>query len=338
MTAHLDIPDTPSRQGEFLADLEEIERAIDDGTAWLDRYAPVRDGPEQKGFVAFLRGLKRHVDEMRQNYTKTVHSAASGYAINLCDEISESLNDFLYRPDRSLSEIKMGDEWRLYVFLKPLRDAIEALAAEARDEASEVSDGEGEALATSPASTDIFRRDGRDWFMRFCGKEALCTHVEGFAICHDLLHTPNSYIEAQELPSTRKTDLQADDFGADEVIDEQAERELKEKARVLAEEISQARQQDNDALVEQKLGELEKIENVLRSAKNIHGKRRTLNSTASEKSRKRVWAALDLAYEKLRDKGMGELADHLHEHVDVDGSSYAYRPTKPIDWCFDKLS
>ena len=81
--------------------------------------------------------------------------------------------------------------------------------------------------------------------------------------------------------------------------------------------------------------ELEAIQKVLDSAKDRRGKPRTLASTTSEKHRKRVWAALDVAYQKLREKGMEKLAEHLKKHVNVDGGSYIYRPAEPINWCLE---
>ena len=62
------------------------------------------------------------------------------------------------------------------------------------------------------------------------------------------------------MPSTRAAEAKTEKFGADEVVDDRAEREYKAAAKKLAKEIFQARQQGYDVIVKKKMGDLEAID------------------------------------------------------------------------------
>ncbi len=127
MPSKPDIPDTPTKHVDFLTDLKTIEAAIAKGAVWMDHHAPVPDGPERTGFVAFLRGLKRYTTNGKGYHSKVELTVASDSAFNLLDELIESIDCCISCPDGFLGQINDGDEWQVDNLRNPLRDVIAAL-------------------------------------------------------------------------------------------------------------------------------------------------------------------------------------------------------------------
>jgi hypothetical protein len=198
-----------------------------------------------------------------------------------------------------------------------------------------------------------FEREGKVWHIQY-GKEAgTLTHLLGFVHIAHLLARPSKPIpalklhQAESLPCVPLTDQDEDVQGAKElgdlytvtqtsqpILDAEAWKAYRRRVKELKGQIAEAHAAGNDPEVERLESEKQVLLNELKQAHQFGQKQRSLGPTyPAEKARQAVFHALRRAYEGLRERGLGQLADHLLASIETQGTSYCYSPhPQPPDW------
>ena len=114
-----------------------------------------------------------------------------------------------------------------------------------------------------------------------------------------------------------------------EIIDDQAEKEYKEKLKDLYDEYQTSIELSDTIRKEEIESEIDQINHQLKSGRNIHGRKREF-STDSEKCRQRVLRNYKTALKNI-DKHLPELANYLKDQI-VTGFYYIYKHEDSTEW------
>jgi hypothetical protein len=180
------------------------------------------------------------------------------------------------------------------------------------------------------------------WVVCFDGSPGQFKDIDGMAYIAYLLEKPHRLMSAIKLyqlvhgvPAGRSITHQ--DPGQDEdpqiaqldaPMDEQGLKEIKASMMRLANELKQARE-NNDTLLEKELQEeFDKYAAYLKQQHDTAGRQRPIvKGDPNEKARSTVRKAMGRAYDNIREKrGFAKLADYLEKHIIPDGPSFAFRP------------
>jgi hypothetical protein len=157
---------------------------------------------------------------------------------------------------------------------------------------------------TAPAEGE-FRRTGTGWTLAYGGRTVEVKHTKGYADLAALLGKPGEPVSALELAGIRTV------FGSDAVLDERAERELRQR-------YAQAPENERAA-----------IRDALSQALGLGGRDRRLGDE-TERARKAVTARIRDALSRL-DSAHPALAEHLRASITT-GTWCAYEPATRIRW------
>lgn len=120
----------------------------------------------------------------------------------------------------------------------------------------------------------------------------------------------------------------------DETLDDEALASLKASIEEARHREEVARLAGDDERAEEESTTRRKLERQLRHDTNHRGRPRRLGTLEEEKARKAVCNALADQYRRLKEKGLGRLADHFKVSIKwiPQVRCYAYLPTTPITW------
>ncbi len=203
------------------------------------------------------------------------------------------------------------------------------------------------------AITDnVFRLEGEYWTIRYDGKTARFKDKKGLRYIAYLLKHPDEdfpaielqrccattqeLAESQEVRSVRPRELEAEDSSftddlstRDEVHDEKALRNYRDRLIELREELHKAQKNSDETMATVTQHEIDRITKLLLPSLNLGKKSRTFQNKA-EKARIAITTAIKRAYKPLK-KEHAILHDHL-EDVIYSGSSFSYKPREEIRW------
>ncbi len=177
-----------------------------------------------------------------------------------------------------------------------------------------------------------FRRDGALWTLGWDGTSVRMRDAKGLADIAALLAAPGRQVRAADLVAASgsggaaRADLL---LGADEVLDERARRELRQRLADLEEEIDEAeRWADPDRAARARL-ERDTLVDELAAATGLGGRARRLGDQ-SERARKAVTARIRDVIARI-ERVHPALAAHLRASVTT-GTFCTYSPASPTSW------
>ena len=188
-----------------------------------------------------------------------------------------------------------------------------------------------------------FKRSGDFWLLRFDGEDDSVSvrNLIGLTYIADLLGSPDRAISCLEMQARGgasidakfvgdqgNEDLRLDDPAPQDLLDDIARKQYKERLESIEEEISEAESNNDRAKVEVLKTEKDMIVSQLESAIGIRGRPRPF-TTPIEKARKAVSNAINNAIEAIG-KHHSQLAEHFRTRVEK-GTSCRYN-SDGIDW------
>jgi hypothetical protein len=207
--------------------------------------------------------------------------------------------------------------------------------------------------AEEPRAQNVFRKEGDVWRVSFHGKTTSIKHVKGMSYIAHLLEKPGKEIPASELVKIVEkttgerpaTSVGPQEFGdseaapargkstspgdADAIIDEQYQRECREKWDELKMDLDRAKRDGDYAAEERTQSEIDKLTDVLDSTIGLRGKSRSFRDDF-QRAKDSVRKSIDRAMNRIN----GEHADlwrHLENTISV-GSTCSYKPDRKMDW------
>jgi len=117
----------------------------------------------------------------------------------------------------------------------------------------------------------------------------------------------------------------------DAAVDREALRSCHKRLEELDAELEEARKRDDLGCLESLEKERQQIQEYLSQGTRKLG-------DEIDKLRVRIANALDRVYEKLREGGLDELAQHFANSIKADGAVYIYKPADHPKWFFSKKS
>jgi tetratricopeptide (TPR) repeat protein len=183
-----------------------------------------------------------------------------------------------------------------------------------------------DALATLGKTNSMacFKRDGSTWRLAYQGVEVHLPNAKGLQDLATLLAVPGREIHVytllgRDVPAT----------GADPVLDDEAKRQYRRRAKHLRETIEQA-DRDGDASASGAASkELEVLSRELSAAAGLHGRDRRLDDEV-ERARKTVSARIHDALSRIA-FAHPALGSHFSSAI-VLGVRCSYQPSEPIQW------
>ena len=202
------------------------------------------------------------------------------------------------------------------------RLGVPAWAALARTELAAL--GAGPESGTARTDENIFRRDGALWHLRFAGTEVHVPDAKGLRDIATMLGLPNREIHVRALlgligPAT----------GADDMLDERAKAEYRQRILALDEELDLADVSGDADRAVAAAAERTALIRELAAATGLGGRPRPL-ADETEKARKSVTARIRHAIARLADVHP-QLAEHLEASVQT-GTQCTYAPADPVTW------
>jgi hypothetical protein len=186
--------------------------------------------------------------------------------------------------------------------------------------------------AAQPPAANMFRRKGPAWDVRFGGgREFILLPSKGAAYLHLLLSHPGHRVSAADLACRVSRNPVRYALGdAGEAIDREAVNSYRARLAELAEELAEAKADNDLGRQERVAGEVEWLEGQLRAARGLGGRLRKA-SDDRERVRKAVRAAIRRAIEELR-RYDPALADHLRPPNLTCGANPGYTPPAEVSW------
>ena len=188
-----------------------------------------------------------------------------------------------------------------------------------------------EALAPGPA-TGTFRRDGSLWTLALGGDSLRMRDAKGLADIATLLARPGRQVRADDLvAASGGAEAAAADLrlGSDQVLDERARRQVRERLADLEDEIDEAEGWGDPDRAARAKAERDALVDELAAATGLGGRSRRLGDQ-SERARKAVTARIRDAIARI-ERVHPALGAHLRSSVTT-GSLCAYSPADPVDW------
>lgn len=206
------------------------------------------------------------------------------------------------------------------------------------------------ALITQGVNYEFIKK-GNFWSITYEGKNTLLKDSIGLDYICKLLTQPTLEFHALDLASpardigtdgiakhySKMSKEQLEDEGLDdtfgrgseELIDEQARHEIKEKINELEKDIQEAKDNFEDEKAEKFENEKQEYMEYLKKCCGLSGRPRKFNSNA-EKARKAVSNAITRAIENIKED-LPKLAIHLDNSIQK-GTFLSYNPDKEIPW------
>ncbi|HVW39943.1 MAG TPA: AAA family ATPase [Amycolatopsis sp.] len=170
---------------------------------------------------------------------------------------------------------------------------------------------------------NTFRQDGEVWTVSFAGRTATLRDAKGLHDIAALLRSPGRDVSATTLlPAEPET-------GSDEVLDERARREYRQRLSVLDDEIAEAEADHDMERVARGVAERDALITELTRAYGLHGRVRRLGDPG-ERARTTVTARIRDAVRRV-ERQHPELGAHLRATVKT-GRLCGYRPDEPVRW------
>jgi hypothetical protein len=177
-----------------------------------------------------------------------------------------------------------------------------------------------------------FRRDGSLWTLGLHGDSVRMRDAKGLADIATLLARPGREVSAADLvaASGAAEAATADlSLGADQVLDERARRQVRERLADLEAEIDKAESWSDPERASRARAERDALVDELAAATGLGGRSRRLGDQ-SERARKAVTARIRDAIDRIERAHPG-LGAHLRYSVTT-GGRCAYSPAAPVDW------
>jgi len=196
--------------------------------------------------------------------------------------------------------------------------------------------------AANAAPERRFEKTGDVWSLQFEGTSVLVVHRIGMAYIEHLLRSPNHPLSCMKLqaavggnPDGRtvldkqdEAELPAASFVGNEILDEPARKQYRERLASIEDELQQAERNNDMGQRERLTEEKQWLIEELKSKIGLAGRPRRF-ATDAEKARKAVSGAI-VASLKMIGKQHPELAKHLDDRIDR-GAHCCYRGDG-IDW------
>jgi hypothetical protein len=200
---------------------------------------------------------------------------------------------------------------------------LAGLARDARAQAA----GAGHA----PLATGVFRREGALWTLTYGGVTARLRDAKGLADLAALLAVPGREIPAADLVAAGSGGLGRADLrlGADEVLDETARRQLRQRLADLDEEIAEADAWADPERASRARAERDALVSEVTAATGLAGRARRLGDQ-DERARKAVTARIRDVIGRI-ERVHPPLGAHLRASVTT-GTRCGYSPPAPTSW------
>jgi hypothetical protein len=181
----------------------------------------------------------------------------------------------------------------------------------------------------APGIQRIFQKTGEIWSLQFNAKSVSVNHRIGIAYIAHLLRSPGHSISCLELQGAvngnsgtiamlgeeDKIELYTGDSVADEVLDQTARKQYKDRLDSIDKELVEAKRNNDTAHLERLTKEKQMLVDELKSKTGFAGRPRRF-ATGSERARKAVSSAIKNAMRNIK-KYHPELAEHLMKHVEL---------------------
>ncbi len=176
-----------------------------------------------------------------------------------------------------------------------------------------------------------FRFDGHIWRLAFAGETVQVPNAKGLRDLHTLLGLPGEDVAVADLinPSGGKEVRASVRLSADDVLDQRAKAEYRQRLTRLDEQIDAALTRNDDDRAAELDVERDALLEELRTATGFGGRPRRLGDE-TERARKTVTARIRDTLRRL-DERHPELAEHLRASVTT-GVACSYRPTREVQW------
>jgi hypothetical protein len=214
------------------------------------------------------------------------------------------------------------------------RLGMAGLARDAQAEAATAgAAGPGGAQAGgAPLVTGVFRREGALWTLSYEGVTVRMRDAKGLADLAALLAVPGREIPAADLVAAAgsgdlgRADLQ---LGADEMLDETARRQIRQRLADLDEEIAEADAWADPERASRARAERDALVSEVASATGLAGRARRLGDQP-ERARKAVTARIRDVITRI-ERVHPQLGAHLRATVTT-GTRCSYSPPTPASW------
>jgi len=214
------------------------------------------------------------------------------------------------------------------------RLGMAGLARDAGAEAAAAGTAEpdGARAAGAPPATGVFRREGALWTLSYGGVTVRMRDAKGLADLAALLAVPGREIAAAELMAAAgggdlgRADLK---LGADEVLDETARRQIRQRLADLDEEIAEADAWADPERASRARAERDALVSEVTRATGLAGRARRLGNQP-ERARKAVTARIRDAIGRI-ERVHPPLGAHLRATVTT-GTRCGYSPPTPTFW------
>ena len=171
--------------------------------------------------------------------------------------------------------------------------------------------------------TNLFRRVGAAWDLRFAGRQALIPDARGLADIAALLARPHQGVPAIDLAGRPRS------APGQPALDRRAVEAYRARLRDLDDEITSAEADHDNSRANSRRDEREALLEELRRSFGRAGRSRRLDDD-TEKARQTVSARIHRALRTI-ERQHPALAAHLRDAIDT-GTTCTYRPPAPIDW------
>ena len=187
------------------------------------------------------------------------------------------------------------------------------------------------AAAPAAAGDAVFRRDGGMWTLAFGGTTVRLRDAKGLADLAVLLASPGRSVAAADLIAAADAGRPRADLslGADEVLDETARRQYRDRLRDLETELDEAEQWADPVRAQRARAERDALVAELTAAAGLGGRARRLGDQ-SERARKAVTARIRDTIEHIA-RVHPALGAHLAQTVTT-GTWCTYSPAAPVRW------
>jgi len=196
-------------------------------------------------------------------------------------------------------------------------------------EAGEKNDSSSVPLESYSKDTYIFRKQGTGWLVVYAGIPKIIRHSTGMDYIAYLLGCPNHEIHSFKLRLTVQSDKNYIAGSSDELLDDRALKEYKERVAYLDEEIAVAEANNDiskkDALHEER----ERLYTEIARAMGLGGKKRKVSSDR-KRARQAISAAIHRALQAIK-KEHEPLWKHLHNALKI-GEVLSYQPDQSLFW------
>ena len=211
------------------------------------------------------------------------------------------------------------------------------MAGLARDAGAEAAaagaaEPDGAREAGAPPATGVFRREGALWTLSYGGVTVRMRDAKGLADLAALLAVPGREIAAAELMAAAgggdlgRADLK---LGADEVLDETARQQIRQRLADLDEQIAEADAWADPERASRARAERDALVSEVTRATGLAGRARRLGDQP-ERARKAVTARIRDAIGRI-ERVHPPLGAHLRATVTT-GTRCGYSPPTPASW------